>query len=204
MSALPEPSSSLRRGRLRRVQGPEGNRPGGAPWRRAGWALLALALVAALVLATSVRTYRVNGPSMEPGLAAGDLVVGTVVGGLGGPASDTVAVGDVVVVDATAAWGDRAPGVERLHVVKRVVGAPGDRVSCCTDGAMVRNGTPVPAHGPGGEGLDQRFDVVLGEDEWWVVGDNAVHSADSRTHLAAPGGGVVRSDELVARVRWAP
>ena len=46
-------------------------------------------------------------------------------------------------------------------MVKRVVAGPGDHIACCTDGAMTRNGVPVPAHGPGGEGLDQRFEEAL-------------------------------------------
>ncbi|WP_462417813.1 signal peptidase I [Kytococcus sp. Marseille-QA3725] len=165
---------------------------------------MALVVGVAVLAGLTVRTYRVSGPSMEPTHSAGDLVVATTVGGITGSAEDGLAVGDVVVVDATAAWGDHRAGAEALHVVKRVVGEPGDRVSCCTDGAMTRNGRPVEPHGPGGEGLEQRFDVLLGPGEWWVVGDNAAQSNDSRTHLAAPGGGVVRSDEVVARVRWAP
>lgn len=172
--------------------------------RRIGWILVACAAVLAIALATTVRTYRVHGPSMEPTHAEGDLVVATLVGGLAGPTKGAVEVGDVVVVDATAAWGDTGPEGQTVRVVKRVVAGPGDHIDCCTDGAMTRNGVPVPAHGPGGEGLDQRFEEALGEDEWWVVGDNAAESNDSRTHLAAPGGGVVRSDEVVARVRWAP
>lgn len=158
----------------------------------------------AVVLGSVVRTYRVTGPSMEPTHAEGDLVVTTRLGGLAASVEDAVGVGDVVVVDATAAWGDHTASGDEVHVVKRVVAGPGDHISCCTDGAMLLNGQPVAPRGPGGEGLDQRFDAVLGEDEWWVVGDNAAESNDSRTHLSAPGGGVVRSDELVARVRWAP
>ncbi|WP_374929775.1 signal peptidase I [Kytococcus sedentarius] len=202
---LPEPSSSSRRGRLARVPARSRKRPAGLrSLRRIGWILLACALALAIALAATVRTYRVHGPSMEPTHAEGDLVVATLVGGLAGPTDGAVEVGDVVVVDATAAWGDTGPEGQTVRVVKRVVAGPGDHIACCTDGAMTRNGDPVPARGPGGEGLDQRFEERLGEDEWWVVGDNAAESNDSRTHLSAPGGGVVRSDEVVARVRWAP
>ncbi|SNC72203.1 signal peptidase I [Kytococcus aerolatus] len=191
------PSSASRTGR-----GARRGRRTPASFRRLGlWAALAT-VVALVFVAAFVRTYRVTGPSMEPTHPEGQVVVATRLGGLSGPVESAVEVGDVVVLDATAAWGDRAEDGGELRVVKRVVAGPGDTITCCTAGAMVRNGEPVPARRPGGEGLDSPFEVVLGPDEWWVVGDDPSASNDSRTHLAAPGGGAVRSEELVAHVRW--
>jgi nickel-type superoxide dismutase maturation protease len=63
----------------------------------------------------------------------------------------------------------RLPGPERRAAVKRVAAGQGDAV-------------------PGREGQ------VLGEDEWWVLGDNAAESTDSR-HF-----GPVHTREIVGKV----
>ena len=77
------------------------------------------------------------------------------------------------------------------HLVKRVIGLPGDHVVCCdAGGKLTINGTPVdetyinPAEVP----QVRNFDVTVPEGKVWVMGDNRNHSADSRAHMENDGG----------------
>ena len=88
--------------------------------------------------------------------------------------------------------------------LKRVAGVGGDRVSCTPKGGLVVNGSPVdePWLAPGTTACDTPFDVKVPQGRLFVLGDNRSDSADSRSHLGDPGGGMVPVDDVVGHVSW--
>lgn len=92
------------------------------------------------------------------------------------------------------------------HLVKRVIGLPGDRVVCCNAlGQVTINGSPVdelsylnlPEGDTAASNID--FDVTVPEGAIWVMGDNRDRSQDSRAHQELPGGGFVPLENVVGR-----
>jgi signal peptidase I len=77
--------------------------------------------------------------------------------------------------------------------IKRVVGLPGDTITC-EDGALVRNGDkivePYVDEGIRTEGCKR---TTVGPGELFVMGDNRTNSQDSRTF------GVIRRSDVVGR-----
>lgn len=93
------------------------------------------------------------------------------------------------------------------HLVKRVIGVPGDHVECCNAlGQLVVNGRAVDESSylklPEGatKASADAFDVVVPEGSLWVMGDNRNRSQDSRYNQDKPGDGFVPIDNVVGRV----
>jgi signal peptidase I len=173
-------------------------------------------VVTALVRGLLLGVYAVPSSSMAPALEPGDRLL------VWRPADDLAAVGrgDLVVVDGTGSfdpWVDRGtlasawaataaalglPGGPTAYV-KRVVGLPGERITCCDEsGSLLVDGEPLaelylPAGTPASS---TPFDVVVPPDRLWLLGDARDASVDSRSFLGAPGGGSVPVDRLVGRV----
>ncbi|MCA1712936.1 MAG: signal peptidase I [Actinobacteria bacterium] len=102
--------------------------------------------------------------------------------------------------------------------VKRVIGLPGDRVACCTNGHVTvqppRAATPVEIAEPYLFEDDHRAFCQAGTDlacpagavgvlvppgRLWVMGDHRSRSADSRAHLADGNFGTIPIDKVVGR-----
>ena len=139
----------------------------------------------------------------------GDVVVFKDPGGwLGAAPADT----DKPVIEQgvdffLSAFGLIAPDSSQ-HLVKRVIGKPGDRVVCCSpSGKIMINGVPItePYVSPGSNPSDKNFDVTVPEDSYWVMGDNRSNSEDSRYHGDLPSKGFVNKKFIVGRafvVSW--
>lgn len=162
-------------------------------------ALLASALLRAFV----VQAFYVPSGSMLPAIQLQDRILVSRIGG--------VQRGEVVVFEDPGGW---IPATEQAappgpiqkafefigvlpasgheHLVKRVIGLPGDHVVCCTNaGELTINGTAVNESSfiaPGKQAADNvTFDVVVPQDHIFVLGDNRYVSGDSSRHLSGSG-----------------
>ena len=174
--------------------------------------LLVVALVMALVIKTFfVQAFYIPSSSMEPGLQINDrILVEKPSYWFGSPGH-----GDVVVFEDPGGWldgteeGPTTPLSKALstiglyptggHLVKRVIGLPGDRIDCCSDGGELEvNGVPLPeddfirpqrrCDGPMVNGCQSDWTVErVPDDMLFVMGDNRSASADSSERLCREG-----------------
>jgi signal peptidase I len=159
-------------------------------------------IVSSLLRAFVGQMFIIPSGSMESTLLIGDRVVVQKI--------TDFHRGDVVVFEDPGGWLDESiaePGpLDKLlefvgvptkstpgHLIKRVIGMPGDKVVCCDDqGRITVNGYPLDETSylyvnPGGNQVvpsDVRFTVVVPKDRIFVMGDHRDLSADSRCHLA--------------------
>lgn len=172
--------------------------------------LLAIVLVGLLLSwgmrAFLVRSFSIPSGSMEQTLMIGDRILVNELA----PRVLPLHRGDVVVFEDPGGWlgYGNAAGQD---LVKRVVGLPGDHVSCCdVDGHVLVNGEPLDEPyltlvdgGPRASATD--FDVTVPDGALWVLGDNRDRSADSRAHRTGPYEGFVPVDDVIGRafvVAW--
>lgn len=177
------------------------------------------ALVLSLILKTFfIQSFWIPSSSMEDTLQEGDRILVT----KWRPDPLELRHGDIVVFKDPGGWLNGAPiaeptGLARAgndvltfvgllpedsgeHLVKRVVGMPGDEVVCCdADGYLTVNGERLiePYLKPGVEPSSQEFSITVPDGYLWVLGDNRANSADSRAHTGQPGGGSIPLDNVV-------
>lgn len=166
--------------------------------------VVAMALVISFVVKTwLVQAFYIPSGSMEDTLLVGDrVVVNKLV-----PAAMDLHRGDIVVFEDPDSWlppskpTDRGPivnGIQRGlswvgllpdmaedHLIKRVIGLPGDRVACCgAGGRLTVNGVAItePYIYPGDAPSAVDFSVTVPAGRIWVMGDHRSDSDDSRFH----------------------
>lgn len=135
---------------------------------------------------TLVRDDRVSVSKLTPGpfdLKRGDIVV---FADPGGWLTDAVPPQQGPVaerINSALTWVGLLPNDEGNHLIKRIIGLPGDHVQCCNaDGLLLVNGTPVtePYVYPGDTPSDLEFDITVPAGKVWVMGDHRSNSRDSR------------------------
>ena len=188
---------------------------GGAPAEQGALGLFAaavreivLVVVMALVLSFVVKTWLLQAffipsGSMEDTLLVGDRVVVSKLT----PGPLDLARGHVVVFEDPGGWLDSLPPVERAgvsgavydglvfvgllpaesedHLIKRVIGLPGDHVVCCDKNRRLTvNDVPItePYLKPGDVASSLAVDVTVPAGHVWVMGDHRSDSEDSRFH----------------------
>jgi signal peptidase I len=153
--------------------------------------IVVVALLASfLVKAYLVRSFWIPSGSMMNTLLVNDRVlVNELV-----PGVVPLRRGDVVVFRDPGGWlGPAGDG----DLIKRVIGLPGDTVSCCdAQGRLSVNGHPVDEPyvvlRPGSDRVAaEDFEVTVPAGRIWVMGDNRYASADSRAHGTVPESDVI-------------
>ncbi|MGP5608424.1 signal peptidase I [Arthrobacter rhombi] len=189
--------------------GPAGD-DGGAPVRHPrnpvwGWVrefliVVGIALVLSFVIKTFFfRAFYIPSGSMEQTLEINDRIFVNLL--IPGPFD--LHRGDVVVFNDDLGWlGETPPtptnpvteamtfvgllpNTADQHLVKRLIGMPGDTVECCSeDGRLIVNGEPItePYIYPGAAPSEESFKVTVPAGKAWVMGDHRNASADSRFH----------------------
>ncbi len=192
------------------ADGSGGRSRGRAAFGAAGAAIREFVVVVAMALALSfvvktwlMQAFYIPSGSMEDTLILNDrVVVNKLV-----PGVVDLQRGDVIVFEDPGDWLSAMPevshgpvrdGVERVlsfvgllpntsdnHLIKRVVGLPGDTIACCdSEGRLTVNGVPVtePYIKPGDVPSSITFDITVPEGKVWVMGDHRSDSEDSRFH----------------------
>lgn len=107
---------------------------------------------------------------MEPGLRSGERLIVRCL-----PPARDPARGSLVVFEP--------PCSDPKHFVKRVIGLPGDLLKA-EDGCLFLNGERQSETYLGGQpsipGLDERWELRLKADRYFLMGDNRFWSTDSR------------------------
>jgi signal peptidase I len=177
--------------------------------RRRSWLTeMVVLVVLALLLTVAVRAFllqpfRIPSQSMEDTLLVNDKVL---VDKLVGHVSK-IQRGDIVVFNGTGSWNPPSPsrggnmfsrtlhdvrglfvsGADQNYYIKRVIGLPGDHVSCCNaQGLITVNGVALHEGAylyPGSQPSGVRFSIVVPPGRLWVMGDNRADSQDSRSFL---------------------
>jgi len=181
-------------------------------------------VVIALGLSLLIKTFLVQAffipsESMENTLLVGDRVLVSKLT----PGPFDLHRGDVVVFSDPGDWLDLPPrtpegpireGIHDAltfvgllpadsgdHLIKRVVGLPGDKVQCCdAKGRLKVNGKAVdePYLFPGDSPSEEKFSVTVPEGRLWVMGDHRGVSQDSRFHREVADG-TVAIDDVVGK-----
>lgn len=161
--------------------------------------IVLIAFGVSLLLSTYVvKSYYVPSASMETTLRVNDrILVNLTYAQLG-----TMKHGDIVVFKDPGGWlgGAQKGGI----LVKRIIGLPGDKVSCCNSfNNLTVNGKEVsePYIKLGSKPSEVEFAQKVPKGMLWVMGDNRLQSLDSRYHKdAKPYGYFVPVKDVVGEV----
>lgn len=190
--------------------------------REVGVIAVTALLISFLIKTFVMQAFWIPSGSMENTLVYGDRVMVSKI--QAGPMS--VERGDVVVFEDPGGWLPPVPGPDRgpfmdavfsglefvgvapssqgNHLIKRIVGMPGDTVACCDEnGRLSVNGQPLDESSylyPGDEPSHVPFEITVPDDHVWLLGDHRSNSRDSRANDDGTGAqGSVPTDNIVGK-----
>jgi signal peptidase I len=163
--------------------------------------LLAAIIISFLIKTFFIRSFYIPSASMENTLVVNDRVIVSLLT----PGLTPLQRGDVVVFQDPGGWLGSEPQIvppstplndvlafiglaaptDNNHLIKRVIGLPGDHVQCCNvQGQLTVNGVPLKEpyiNLPAGvtKSDPYTFSVTVPKGDIWVMGDNRDESADS-------------------------
>ena len=163
--------------------------------------LLAAIIISFLIKTFFIRSFYIPSASMENTLVVNDRVIVSLLT----PGLTPLQRGDVVVFQDPGGWLGSEPQIvppstplndvlafiglaaptDNNHLIKRVIGLPGDHVQCCNVlGQLTVNGVPLKEpyiNLPAGvtKSDPYTFSVTVPKGDIWVMGDNRDESADS-------------------------
>jgi signal peptidase I len=193
------------------------------PMLRESVIVVGLALLLSLIVKTwLMQAFYIPSESMENTLLIGDrVIVNKLV-----PSPISLKRGDIIVFEDPDHWlpapvpVQRSPLASALHstfvfvgllpsdegnhLIKRVIGLPGDHVVCCNNNKQLTiNGVALsePYLFPGDVPSQETFNITVPAGRVWVMGDHRSFSADSRPHDENSGGvkGSVPENLIVGR-----
>lgn len=181
--------------------------------------MLVALLIAVLVKTFLVQPFYIPSASMNPTLLNDDKILVSKLT----PGVFDLHRGDVIVFEDPADWipGDAtenptprvrvmmvlsmvglAPDPSQDHLVKRLIGLPGDHVECAAkDGPLTVNGVELdePYINHETSPCQVAFDITVPEGKVWVMGDNRHASADSAFHESQGEEPFVDVDDVTGR-----
>ncbi|MEP7193472.1 MAG: signal peptidase I [Actinomycetota bacterium] len=191
----------------------------GSPMLRESVIVIVLALLLSLLVKTwLMQAFYIPSGSMENTLVKDDrVIVNKLV-----PSTVSLHRGDVIVFEDPDHWLPQVtqvrhsrlvnaltfvgllPSDEGNHLIKRVIGLPGDHVVCCDQNKQLTvNGVALiePYLKPGDAPSQETFSITVPPGRVWVMGDHRSDSADSRPHDQGSGGvkGSVPESLIVGR-----
>jgi signal peptidase I len=187
--------------------------------------ILAALVISFLIKTFFIRSFYIPSDSMNDTLLTNDRIIVSLLT----PGLTPLKRGDIVVFKDPGGWlTEEAPPASTNpvttsfndvlaflglsapdsndHLIKRVIGLPGDHVSCCNAlGQLSINGVPIDepyTKLPSGDSkaAPESFSVTVPKGHLWVMGDNRYNSADSALHhVQDPGHEYVPISDVVGR-----
>lgn len=141
-------------------------------------------LIAIVITKFIIQMAYVQGQSMEPNFYHGEQLLV-----LKSPLVKSIERFDVVVVEAS--------GKNKMYI-KRIIGLPGETIQVTIDGVYI-NGELLEdqyASGPTSVFGVAAEPITLGDNEYFIMGDNRNHSLDSRDETVGP----IQRDEIIGKM----